>query len=135
MAWPSGHDYNDAVQDPGPVSPTRTCGAKSPRCPGTAQGVLGQFRRRLSPAIGRLEAAFAVKCFTKPVADRHERYHAISEHLQRTDLPFAVAFTYQKEGIRVRGPWYPVVKMDWVEGLTLTQFVRGNLDQPPLLES
>ena len=41
----------------------------------------------------------------------------------RRKLPFTVDFSYLEQGIRVVGKWYPVLKMEWVEGLTLNQFV------------
>jgi serine/threonine protein kinase len=43
------------------------------------------------------------------------------------DLPFIVDFTFLEKGIFIHGDWYPVVKMDWVEGLTLNEFVTSNL--------
>src|SRR5262249_24695211 len=39
------------------------------------------------------------------------------------------------EGVRVRGQWYPALKMPWVEGLLLNQFVAANLGRPAHLES
>src|SRR5208282_2557394 len=37
-------------------------------------------------------------------------------------------------GIRIRGDWYPILKMHWVEGFTLNQFVKNNLDKPQVLD-
>ena len=42
-------------------------------------------------------------------------------------------FQYLEQGIRIRGQWYPILKMRWVEGLLLNEFVRDNLDKPALL--
>lgn len=36
------------------------------------------------------------------------------------ELPYTVGFEYQREGIRIRGEWYPLLKMEWVEGETLS---------------
>ena len=44
-------------------------------------------------------------------------------------------FSYLEQGIRVAGQWYPVLKMQWVEGLTLNQFVGQYLDKPAMLEA
>jgi hypothetical protein len=41
-----------------------------------------------------------------------------------------VDFTFLDRGIQIRGDWYPILKMQWVEGLTLNQFVKNNLDKP-----
>ena len=37
--------------------------------------------------------------------------------------------------IFVAGQWRPVLKMQWVEGLTLNQFVAQYLDRPAMLEA
>jgi hypothetical protein len=79
--------------------------------------------------------SWAVKCFTRSVAGRQERYHEISRHLGRVRLPFTIDFSYLEEGIRVHGRWYPVVKMQWIEGLLLNQFIRDHLHQPAVLEA
>jgi hypothetical protein len=46
-----------------------------------------------------------------------------------------VDFVFLDQGIRIRGNWYPVLKMRWVEGLPLNQFVKAWLDQSPFLEN
>jgi hypothetical protein len=43
-------------------------------------------------------------------------------------LPCMVDFQYLDGAIRATGQWYPVLKMDWVEGFTLNEFVRRTLD-------
>jgi hypothetical protein len=63
-----------------------------------------------------------------------ERYQQISLHLQNRKPPFMVDFTFLDRGIRVRGDWYPIVRMEWVEGFTLNQFVKDNLDKPQILD-
>ncbi len=137
MSWPVSQDYNEAVQDPGASfgdadlrsaeAVTNAIGLPLP-CSGNFADVY-QLRQ---PATG---ASWAVKCFTRSVAGRQERYEEISRHLSRVRLPFTVDFVYLEEGIRVRGRWYPVVKMQWIEGLLLNQFVRDNLDKPALLDA
>jgi hypothetical protein len=79
--------------------------------------------------------AWAVKCFTREVAGLRQRYREISAFLGKDRLRFAVDFQYLDQGIRVRGQWYPVLKMDWVEGLLLNEFVRQHLDRPATLDA
>ncbi len=83
-------------------------------------------------AHGRL---WALKCFTRQVAGLRERYAAIDAHLRQANLPFTVSFRYLDEGIRVRKEWYPLLKMQWVEGFTLNEFLRDNLDKSAYLEA
>ena len=49
-------------------------------------------------------------------------------------LPFMVDFQYLDEGVRIRGEWFPVLKMHWVEGgIPLNTFVESHLHRPRLL--
>ncbi len=136
MSWPLPQDYNEAIQSPhvnfsdpelragGPV--LNALGLPIP-CSGNFADV---YEVR-SPSGGR----WAVKCFTREVPRLRERYAAVSRHLREAHLPFTVDFTFLDEGIRVRGRWYPALKMQWVEGLTLNEFVRRHADRPAMLES
>src|SRR5581483_5986029 len=78
---------------------------------------------------------WAVKCFTRQIPGLQERYVQVSAYLPKVRLPFMVEFQFLEQGIRVRGLWYPALKMDWVEGLALNAFVRDNLDKPQVLDS
>jgi len=77
----------------------------------------------------------AVKCFTRETHGLRERYAEISRHLRQVRLPFTVDFDYLQQGIRVNGQWFPVLKMQWVEGLMLNQFVAKCADKPATLEA
>jgi hypothetical protein len=129
-------DYNEAIQDPGicfgdPELRAATPVTNALGLPVPCSGSFADVYHLSHPTGG----SWAVKCFTRSVAGRQERYHEVSRHLGRARLPFTIDFTYLEEGIRVHGRWYPVVKMQWVEGLLLNQFVRDSLTRPALLES
>src|SRR5262249_370330 len=53
---------------------------------------------------------------------------------KQVNLPFMVDFAYLEQGILVKGQWYPILKMDWVEGFGLNQFIKEHADNPPVLE-
>ncbi len=95
--------------------------------------MLGQFRRRLRVSWCQRHR-WAIKCFTREVPGLQDRYTAIGKHLVRAKLPFTVEFEYLPRGIRIRGQFYPVLKMEWVDGFLLNEFVRDNLDKPALLD-
>jgi WD40 repeat protein/formylglycine-generating enzyme required for sulfatase activity len=140
MAWPRQTDYNEAIQSP------RLCF----KDPDLRQGQPDTDRLGLPrPCTGNFadvykvhspgQHAWAVKCFTREVTDLQARYRAISDHLrqargrQQDCLPFLVDFDYLEEGIRVAGRWYPVLKMRWVQGATLNEFVKASLAEPSTL--
>jgi WD40 repeat protein len=137
MAWPHSQDYNEAVQSPRTSfsdPELQACQAVTDALgiPRPCSGNFADVYQVECPATG---ARWAVKCFTREVPGLRERYAEISAHLRQARLPFTVDFLYLEQGVRVRGAWYPVLKMEWVEGLALNEFVRGALDKPALLEA
>jgi WD40 repeat protein len=134
MGWPLSQDYNEAIQDPAASfgdadlkqgqAATNALGIPMPRS--------GNFADVYEVTTPR--GKWAVKCFTRQIPGLRERYREVSAYLKQTPLPFMVEFTYLEQGIRVRGDWYPVLKMNWVEGFNLNQFVKDNLERPQLLD-
>ncbi len=135
MSWPLSQDYNEAIQSPARNFSDADLkrGAVATNALGLPMPYSGNFADVYEvrcPAGSR----WAVKCFTREIPGLRQRYEAISRHLRQTKLPFTVDFSYLDEGIRVAGRWFPVVKMQWVEGLTLNQFVAKYADKPAVLE-
>src|SRR5262249_5450618 len=121
MGWPWPQDYNEAVQNP--------CTSFSDLELRDGQPILnplglpiprsGNFADVYEFVCPATQTRWAVKCFTRQVAGLRERYSEISRHLQDARLPFTVDFQYLEQRIRIRGQWYPILKMRWVEGLLL----------------
>ncbi|MFN8564956.1 MAG: hypothetical protein U0703_25780 [Anaerolineae bacterium] len=76
---------------------------------------------------------WAVRCFLREVTTQQQRYAAISAHLRQHPLPFMVNFEYLPEGIRVRGKWFPILKMDWTPGIRLDTYIEQHLNAPQQL--
>jgi WD40 repeat protein len=135
MSWPLSQDYNEAIQDAqasfsdpelrGGEATTNALGMPMPR-----SGNFADVYEFNCPAVN---TKWAVKCFTRHVPGLRERYSEISRALQAKRLPFTVDFQYLEQGLRIRGQWYPILKMHWIEGLLLNEFVRDNIDKPALL--
>ena len=70
--------------------------------------------------------AWAIRAFIRESSDRREHYDRISEYLKARLLRCLVDFEYHDAAIRATdGRWYPLVVMDWVEGLTLFEWVQS----------
>jgi hypothetical protein len=134
MPWPTSTDYNEAIQNP------QVCFADADLRQGEAAGVMGlptPFSGNFADVYKMVcpdGRSWAVKCFTRPVEGLHARYQAISDHLQERTRPFMVEFQYLEQGIKVKGEWFPAVKMSWVEGFALNQFVADHAPESGLLE-
>ncbi|MGH7224192.1 MAG: hypothetical protein ACRELF_13255, partial [Gemmataceae bacterium] len=136
MSWPLSQDYNEAIQDP--LHNFSDAELKTGEAAANALGISmprsGNFADVYEvrcPSGSR----WAVKCFTREVYGLAERYSEISKYLRLANLPFMVDFKFLEKGIRVRGQWYPILKMQWVEGFVLNEFVRDNLDKKPILQA
>jgi hypothetical protein len=135
MGWPRNTDYHEAVQNPALCFSDAELRQGQPDLDalGLPRPRAGNFADVYQIQCAATGHNWAVKCFTRHVSGLQGRYHAISAHLKQADLPFTVDFTYLDEGIRIRGEWFPVVKMHWVEGFPLNEFVKDSLDRPALL--
>lgn len=68
----------------------------------------------------------AVKCFFHADPSRDERYAQVAAYLSSFPWHFydhLIEIEYLKKGIRVGDVWYPVVKMAWIDGESLDQFI------------
>lgn len=138
MSWPTSQDYFEAVQNPrlNFGDPELRQGKARTSSLGLPQVMSGNFAD-VYPIECPGNRVYAVKCFTREVTGQRDRYREISSHLQQARLPFTVEFSYLdgEQGIRIRGAWYPVLKMEWVEGSTLNQFVGDHVREPQTLEA
>ena len=138
MPWPTSADYETAVLNlkHSMGDPELQAGETALNRRGMPMLWAGGFADvyKISGADGTKK--WALKCFTRKVTARAIRYRHISQHLKQAKLPFMVDFRYLTEGVRIRGEWYPALKMQWVEnGLCLNEFVERYLDRPKMLEA
>jgi tetratricopeptide (TPR) repeat protein len=135
MAWPAPSDYQEAVQNPRFSFRDQPLQAGQPSLNnlGLPKVASGNFACVFE--VKGASGGSAVRCFLREVTDQQRRYNLLSQHLQAISLPTMVGFQYLSEGIRVRGQWFPIVKMEWVDGQTLDTFVKNNLQNPNVLRS
>ncbi|MGD0516125.1 MAG: WD40 repeat domain-containing serine/threonine-protein kinase, partial [Thermoguttaceae bacterium] len=132
MSWPRSRAYFEAVQNlrwsmSDEELRDGQAALNSQELPLSWKGGFAVVFKIECPATGN---TWALKCFTREVADQCNRYREISAHLDQVKLPFTVDFQYLESGIRIAGRWFPVLKMRWVEGLDLNQFVDKYVDKP-----
>ena len=74
-----------------------------------------------------------IRCFKSDVADRKQRYAAISTFVNHSRVKELTAVEYIDQGILVNGKRYPIIKMAEVPGQALHKFIESNLQQPQKL--
>lgn len=133
MWWPSPSDYQDAVQNPQMVFADVELrdGVVVSDALGLPKPISGSFATVYQ--VDYRGRRHAVRCFLRHVPDIAQRYAAISAYLQQAALPYTVEFSFLPQGIRLRGQWFPIVKMDWLEGSRLDVFVAQHLNDPHAL--
>lgn len=136
MNWPLPHDFNESIQNPATSfdDPDLHSGEAVVGPAGLPLPRSGNFAD-VYQIRGRDGRSWAVKCFTRSVTGLDLRYKKVHEALDRAALPFTVGSSFLTSGTNVRGCWYPVVKMEWVDGLTLNQVVRKQAGNPVALET
>ena len=76
---------------------------------------------------------YAVKCFLREQERREESYQRICEELAQVDSPYMVKVHYYEKELYVHTTAsdeteFPVLLMDWVEGVSLDKYLRDNID-------
>ncbi len=126
MAWPSLLDYQQAVLNPSMCFKDPQLRNANPKLNklGLALPISGG-----NASVYQFESNgsnLAVKCFSNKLPNQEKRYKAISDRLKILKLPFMVDFEFLNEGIRVENNYYPILKMDWIDGDTLDVHIEKN---------
>jgi WD40 repeat protein len=131
--WPTMSDYQEAVQNPANCFSDAQLKAGTPtlNALGLPSPVTGGFCSVYQVTSGKTR--WAVRCFLHNIRDGRERYKEISKYLRGRKLKETVGFEYVQDGIRVRGDWHPVLKMEWVDGLQLNTWVDRHSQDPKAL--
>ena len=139
MLWPSRRDYEKAIRfffhqsvlDP------QFIGGKSLEEISYAGGYSINFPIEVSDFNLFGTKILGLRCWIKGTKETYEsRYEKIETYLKRVNLPYFVDFKYNcaDEGILIAGKKYPTLRMEWVEGQTLREFIQDNLDDPSILK-
>lgn len=128
MPWPTPQDYFEAIQNP------KLCFSDSELMVGDSDrdphlnlprpitgGFASVYRMRCR------QRDWAVRCFLREFSDQRQRYELVSSHLASVSIPYIVGFEYQPKGIKVKGQWYPIQKMEWIQGALLHDYIKSSL--------
>ena len=112
--WPTAGDYTTALQNPkncfkDPQFQSGQVGKKLMGVPVGSDGNAAIVFELRCPGV-----TYAVKCFKRAVSDRQQHYNELSQRLNAMSSPFLTDFTYLSDTILVRGEWFPVLRMAWV---------------------
>ncbi len=136
--WPLNIDFTIAVQNPQLcfADPDLKQASTSKNSRGRVLLWSGNFATvyKLTNKLSTGDRAWAVRCFTRiPQSDVQHRYKLISEYLSQHQTSYLVDFEFLSQGILVKGEWYPILKMDWVEGVEIDRYIGEYIDDSQVL--
>ncbi len=143
--WPSGQDYEQSFQTL-KLSLNKSLGqvdqweaVRNPKNPSWYVHASGNYGSiyKIRTQEGKY---YALKCFTKKSLTINQRYSLISDFLlsKGNSIPFLIHFSYYPEGIRTRkvpNVYFPVLKMEWIDGVTMNQYISDHLDDSRAIRS
>jgi len=134
MPYPQITEYHEAVQHPqlAFVDPELKQGIVAENNLGLPMVMSGGFALTYSVTTARRKCA--VRCFHREIPAIQQKYHAIAKKLRLLTGGYFVDFDFQQSGIRVRQATFPIVRMDWVEGDTLSVWLDRHIDDSRGLE-
>lgn len=131
--WPSPQDFSEATQNPVNFKDKELqVGQVETNSLGLPQVRSGAFA-----SVYRIHIqsrSMAVRCFLTALTDQQYRYNQLSSFIENDSLTYTVGFCYQPEGIRVNSRWYPILKMDWIDGPTLDVHVAQHVNNRAEME-
>ncbi len=136
VSWPSPQDFQEAMQIPQLrlADPELKTGQPELDALGLPRPRSGNFASVYHLMLASTTHV-AVRCFLNRVeTDREKRYSEISKFIMNDDLPQTVTFQYQPQGIYTKGDWLPILKMEWVHGETLDEYIDQHLFDRPRME-
>lgn len=135
VVYPSMNDYYECVQNP--KLALQDSDLKNCKVATTPLGlpIVASGGFALTYRLYLDSRSWAVKCFHKEVADLQARYSQISAFLKRHRSKYFVDFEYLQKGIQVKKKFYPIIKMDWVEGQDFNSFIDKNVNNKTLLQN
>ena len=71
---------------------------------------------------------YAVRCFHRAQQGRDKNYKLICEELEKISSPYLSPIKYYDKELFVDSNEYPVLLMDWVDGMTLDKYIRKVID-------
>ncbi len=134
MNWPTHTDYQDAIQNPHICFEDESLKSGEVGCDmlGLPKVTSGNFACVYSLTAD--DGRFAIRCFVRQVLGQQGRYARLAQHLLGLGLNCMVDFEYILRGIKVANEWYPILKMQWVDGLPINQYIDEYIDDANLLK-
>lgn len=135
MALPRGDEYNQAIQSPRiSFSDTNLQLCQVETTPlGLPKPYSGGFTTTYK--LVNSHSSWAVRCFTREISDLQRRYQSIGNFLSTNNCDFLVEANFLQNGIRVNGTFHPIIKMRWLDGEPLSNYLAKTYNQKSTIDN
>lgn len=79
------------------------------------------------------DSNYAIRCFLTADDETINRYKTICNHLKSVQSEWKTDCEFLDNEIRVNGTLFPILKMDWLNGVLINQFVSNNISDNHVL--
>lgn len=76
---------------------------------------------------------YAIRCFHSAENETIDRYKIICQYISQIDSSWKTDCDYLENEITVKGRSYPILKMEWINGILINEFVSINLHNNTVL--
>jgi hypothetical protein len=134
MALPRGDEYNQAIQSPRiSFSDTNLQSCQVETTPlGLPKPYSGGFTTTYK--LVNSHTSWAVRCFTREISDLQRRYQSIGNFLSTNKCDFLVEANFLQNGIKVNGAFHPIIKMRWLDGEPLSNYLAKTYNQKSTID-
>ncbi len=135
MQIPRGDEYLLAVQNPKTAFndlDLKTCKFETDRF-GLPKPYSGGFTTTFH-LIGRSQQ-WAARCFTRKIPDLKKRYESIGKFLKDNSNSYLINAECIDQGIRINSNWYPIIKMQWIDGEQINLYIDKNIEDKNKISS
>lgn len=73
---------------------------------------------------------WAFRCWRSTLSDSQQRYRLLWEYLNKKNLPYFCKGEFVEKGIVVNGNMMPTSRMEWVDGITLKEYIIKYKNSP-----
>ncbi len=132
-SWPNQYEYARAFQNASFALNSSLKGSKIIRNPNVKMPGNYVYSSGNYGLIFKLDIEgkyYALKCFTKG-SNLHKKYYEISNYISRKKVSCLTSFEYIDNAVRtMKEPekYYPALRMEWIAGDTLYEYVQQNLE-------
>ena len=76
---------------------------------------------------------YAVKCWLRDIGDLRDHYRRVEMFLDSCQSEYFVDFSYVEKGIIAKNQVWPFLRMKWVGGKSLLEFINANVSSSPAM--